>query len=65
MMVGVCALRSAAPARTTLGLAGGRARSCSVAFERPPAVTWGCAATVAVTAVKRLEANRAPLAAQW
>jgi hypothetical protein len=33
----------------------------SVAFERPPAVTWCCAATVAVTAVKRLEANRAPL----
>lgn len=33
----------------------------SVAFERPPAVTWGCLAMVAVTAVKRLEANRAPL----
>ena len=33
----------------------------SVAFGRPPAVTWGCAAMVAVTAIKRLEANRAPL----
>ena len=32
-----------------------------VAFRRPPAVTWGCAAMVAVTAIKRLEANRAPL----
>ena len=33
----------------------------SLAFGRPPAVTWGCGAMIAVTAVKRLEANRAPL----
>jgi glycerol-3-phosphate acyltransferase PlsY len=35
----------------------------SLAFERPPSVTWGCVAMVLVTAVKRLEANRAPLPA--
>lgn len=33
----------------------------SLAFARPPAVTYGCIAMVALTAVKRLEANRAPL----
>jgi acyl phosphate:glycerol-3-phosphate acyltransferase len=33
----------------------------SLTFARPPAVTCGCVAMVALTAVKRLEANRAPL----
>jgi hypothetical protein len=33
----------------------------SVAFGRAPAVTWGCVAMITVTAVKRLESNRAPL----
>jgi glycerol-3-phosphate acyltransferase PlsY len=33
----------------------------SLAFDRPPAVTYGCVAMVALTAIKRLEANRAPL----
>jgi len=33
----------------------------SLAFGRPPAVTWGCVAMIVLTAVKRVEANRAPL----
>jgi len=33
----------------------------SLAFDRPPAVMWGCVAAIVLTAVKRLEANRAPL----
>ena len=35
----------------------------SLALGRPPAVTWGCAAMIALAAMKRLEANRAPLPA--
>jgi glycerol-3-phosphate acyltransferase PlsY len=44
---------------TTLGLLA--LPFLSLAFERPPAVTWGCVAMVALTTIKRLEANRAPL----
>ncbi len=33
----------------------------SMAFDRPPVVTWGCVAMILLTAVKRLEANRTPL----
>lgn len=33
----------------------------SLAFDRPPAVTWGCVAMIVLTAVKRVEANRTPL----
>jgi len=33
----------------------------SLAFGRPPAVTWGCVAMIVLTAVKRVEANRTPL----
>ncbi|HEY76656.1 MAG TPA: glycerol-3-phosphate acyltransferase [Thermoflexia bacterium] len=33
----------------------------SIAFGRPPAVTWGCVAMILLTAVKRVEANRTPL----
>jgi glycerol-3-phosphate acyltransferase PlsY len=33
----------------------------SAASGRPPAVTWGCIAMIALTAAKRLEANGAPL----
>jgi len=35
----------------------------SLAFGRPPAVTWGCVAMILITAVKRMEANRTPLPA--
>jgi acyl phosphate:glycerol-3-phosphate acyltransferase len=35
----------------------------SLAAGRPPAVTWGCVAMIALTAAKRLEANRTPLPA--
>jgi len=33
----------------------------SLTFSRPPAVTWGCVTMIVLTAVKRVEANRAPL----
>jgi len=33
----------------------------SVALGMAPAVTWGCLAMIAITALKRLEANRRPL----
>jgi glycerol-3-phosphate acyltransferase PlsY len=46
---------------TTLGLLA--LPVLSAALGRPPAVTWGCAAMVALTAAKRLEANGAPLPA--
>ena len=32
-----------------------------LAFGQPPAVTWGCVAMILLTAVKRVEANGAPL----
>jgi len=33
----------------------------SLAFGRPPAVTWGCVAMIVLIAIKRVEANRTPL----
>ncbi len=33
----------------------------SMAFGRPPAVTWGCVAMIVLIAVKRVEANCTPL----
>jgi len=44
---------------TTLGLLA--LPLLSLAFGRPPAVTWGSVAMIVLTAVKRVEANRAPL----
>jgi len=33
----------------------------SLALRQPPAVTWGCVGILLLTAIKRVEANRAPL----
>jgi acyl phosphate:glycerol-3-phosphate acyltransferase len=44
---------------TTVGLLG--MPLLSLVFDRPPVVTCGCLAMVALTGIKRLEANRAPL----
>ncbi|MCK4470791.1 MAG: glycerol-3-phosphate acyltransferase [Anaerolineae bacterium] len=44
---------------TTLGLLA--LPFLSLAFGRPPAVTWGCVAMIVLIAIKRVEANRTPL----
>ncbi len=46
-------------AGSTVGLLG--LPFLSLALDMPAAVTWGCLAMIAITALKRLEANRAPL----
>ena len=46
-------------AGSTIGLLG--LPLVSMIFDQPAAVSWGCAAMILITAVKRLEANRRPL----
>ncbi len=48
-------------AGSTVGLLG--IPFLSLALAEPATVTWGCVAMIALTAAKRLEANRAPLPA--
>ena len=46
-------------AGSTVGLLG--LPFLSLALDMPAAVTWGCVGMILITALKRLEANRAPL----